>query len=168
MEVWKNISDIHEVSNTGKVRNKLLGKILVTGLDKRGYPRIRISINGLKKSLRIHRLVAIHFIPNPQNKSQVNHIDGNKLNNNDWNLEWNTNSENQLHAIRTGLKVFKKGSESCKFKSSILVFDNLGNQIDELFGNQDMKDKGYDYRNVSAVVCGKRKTYLGLTFKRKE
>jgi len=170
MEQWKNINGIfgnnYQISNEGKVKNHITGNILKFGLDKRGYPRIRLSYKDQKLSFRIHRLVAIHFIDNPENKPQVNHKDGNKLNNNDWNLEWNTNSENQLHAHITGLKKTKIGKESCRFKSSILVFDSTNKQIDELFGNKDMKDKEYDFRNVSAVVLGKRKTYKKLIFKR--
>ncbi len=171
MEEWKDLNSVlgkyYQISNTGKLKNKLTNKILKPTPDKRGYPRFRLSVKAFKVSLRLHRLVAYHFIENPENKPQVNHIDGNKLNNNVNNLEWNTNSENQLHAVRTGLKITKKGKESCRFKSSILVFDLLGNQVDELFGNEDMKNKGYDFRNVSAVVTGKRKTYKKLIFKRK-
>ena len=62
-----------------------------------------LSKFGHTKYCRIHRLVAQAFIPNPENKPTVNHIDGNKMNNTVENLEWATQSENQLHAIRTGL-----------------------------------------------------------------
>lgn len=171
MKQWKdllnNYGNNYEVSNTGIVRNKS-GKCLKCSLDERGYHRIRISFKGIKNSFRVHRLVAEAFIPNPENKLQVNHINGDKLNNNASNLEWNTNSENQLHAIKTGLKIIKYGKEAISFKNSILVFDLKGKQIDELFGNLDMKNKGYDFRNVSAVVLGKRKTYKKLIFKRNE
>jgi len=123
----------YQISNFGRIKNKKTTKILIANLDKRGYPRIRLCFKSDRSSFRIHRLVAIAFIPNPENKLQVNHIDGNKKNNNYLNLEWNTNSENQLHANKIGLRVYKKGSEANKFKSSVLVFDLLGNQIDELF-----------------------------------
>ncbi len=178
MELWKSIDfgTIYEVSNQGRVRsidfydswNRLRkGRILKHTLDKGGYSRVRLSFNSMKCSFRVHRLVAKYFIPNPENKPQVNHIDGNKTNNNYLNLEYSTNSENQLHAIKTGLKITKVGKDSVRFKGSILVFDKSGKQIDELFGNIDMKNKGYDYRNISAVILGKRKTYKNLIFKRK-
>ncbi len=64
---------------------------------KNGYVYVALSKNGKRKSVRLHRLVAEAFIPNPNKKPQVNHIDGNKANNVCSNLEWTTASENQLH-----------------------------------------------------------------------
>lgn len=172
MEIWKDLEgdfgNQYQISNYGNVRNKITNKLLKYNLDERGYPRIRLSYNNIKSSYRIHRLVAIAFIDNPESKIQVNHIDGDKLNNHFSNLEWSTNSENQKHAVLTGLKVTKKGFESSRFKGSVLVYNLEGELIDELFGNLDMKNKGYDYRNVNAVVTGKRKTYKNLIFKRNE
>lgn len=179
MEIWKSIDfgTIYEISNLGRVRSKDFydswnrlrkGRILIHTLDKRGYPRIRLSFNNLRASFRIHRLVAKYFINNIDNLPQVNHIDGIKTNNIVSNLEWCNNSHNQKHAIINNLKITKKGKESPKYKGSILVYDKEGNQIDELFGNEDMKNKGYDFRNVSAVITGKRKTYKKLKFKRND
>lgn len=179
--IWKKINEegskLYEISNTGLVRSLdsydswdrlRKGKVLKYTLDERGYPRIRLTLNNIKCSLRIHRLVAKHFIPNPNNLPQVNHIDGNKLNNHHSNLEWCDNSYNQKHAIDIRLKITKKGNESPRFRGNIIVYDLNNNVVDILYGNEDMKNKGYDYRNVSAVVLGKRKTYKNLIFKRDE
>lgn len=68
-----------------------------------GYARIKLCKNGIEKSMFIHRLVAIQFIANPNNLPQVNHKDGNKLNNTISNLEWCTKEANSLHAKLTGL-----------------------------------------------------------------
>lgn len=68
--------------------------------DGQGYPFIRLSNRGTHKIIKIHRLVALAFIPNPENKPQVNHIDENKTNSNDWNLEWATVRENANHGSR--------------------------------------------------------------------
>ncbi len=101
-----NYEGLYEVSNLGRVRPaKPRYKdvpILKTRIC-RGYERVTIYKNGKRKDFQVHRLVADAFIPNPDNKPQVNHIDGNKLNNVVENLEWVTRSENQLHAKRTGL-----------------------------------------------------------------
>lgn len=72
----------------------------------KGYPTVKLYINGRQtsKQLLIHRLVAIQFIQNPENKPQVNHIDGNKLNYNYKNLEWVTARENQTHMINKSKK----------------------------------------------------------------
>lgn len=68
-----------------------------------GYLRVSLSVNGNKTMKLIHVLVATAFIPNPENKPEINHLDGDKENNNDWNLQWATRSENAKHAYRTGL-----------------------------------------------------------------
>lgn len=181
MEIWKNLNNEYgsqyQVSNMGNIRSKLFvdswkrerkSKVLKPNKDKGGYLRVRLSINYVKKSFRIHRLVAEVFLPNINNLPQVNHINGIKTDNRVVNLEWCNNSYNQLHAIKNNLRVTKIGKESPKFKGSILVLDKEGNLIDELFGNADMKNKGYDYRNVNAVVNNKRNSYKGLIFKRNE
>ena len=72
-------------------------------INNYGYLRISLSVDGKRHKYSIHRLVALLFIDNPYNKKEVNHIDGNKLNNVVTNLEWVTSSENQLHAERNNL-----------------------------------------------------------------
>lgn len=120
---WRFLADNNNymVSNYGKVKSisryrtgrgtkKYLAKeiILSPFISNTGYKRVNIG----KKHFSIHRLVAIAFIDNPENKEMVNHKDGNRLNNKKSNLEWNTNSENQLHAVRLGLKVGLKGANN--------------------------------------------------------
>ena len=109
IELWSKISryDDYIVSNTGKIKSfkqdKVNGKILKYSLLE-GYERVGLSNEDKIKHFLVHRLVAEAFIDNPENKPQVNHIDGNKLNNNVDNLEWVTNKENQIHAWETGLQ----------------------------------------------------------------
>ena len=118
MEIWRDIEGYegrYKISNTGKVKSiqrqvsngtglaTLPTRILKQGINYKGYPIIYLSKNSKSRTLPIHRLVAKAFIPNPKNKPQVNHIDGNKVNNNASNLEWVTNSENQVHAYEMGL-----------------------------------------------------------------
>ena len=101
MEIWKKITNFenYEVSNYGNVRNKKTNKYLKKENTK-GYLRISLSKNGKVKRFQIHRLVALNFIENLQNKKCVNHIDGNKFNNCVSNLEWCTHSENELHSYK--------------------------------------------------------------------
>lgn len=115
-EHWKEIKgnrEIYEVSSLGNVRTKdregarghsIKGHILTQRDNSNGYLRCDININGKTKSHLVHKLVAEKFIPNPDNKPFVNHIDGNKHNNSVDNLEWCTRSENEKHAWKTGLK----------------------------------------------------------------
>jgi hypothetical protein len=126
-EEWRNINDFngYEISNFGNVRGKdrfsgkrssiVKGKELKQIVNKRGYPETRFRKNGTHFRV-IHRLVAKAFIPNPDNKSQVNHIDGNKLNNRVDNLEWVSNSENQKHAYSLGLQPSRAGENNNKAK----------------------------------------------------
>jgi NUMOD4 motif-containing protein len=141
-EVWVPISGyegLYEISNMGRV--KTLRKFHKTGHT--GHWRqekiMSCSLSGkyLKIDLRpiipnretlMHRLVAIHFIPNPDNKPQVNHKKGNKHDNRAAELEWSTISENHLHAFRTGLKkaswTGKTGKDHVSSKPVILMGSN--------------------------------------------
>lgn len=92
--MWAKVNDTYSISDNGEFRNDTSNKTLKPEIHHKGY--LRISAHGVKPRF-IHRLVAIHFIPNPDNLPQVNHIDGDKLNNNVSNLEWCTNKENSYH-----------------------------------------------------------------------
>lgn len=116
IEKWKQIPNLpYEISSLGKIRN-LQGKVLKTYIQNSGYEQIKINYQGLHIHKSIHRLVAEAFMPNPLNKEYVNHIDGNKLNNTVDNLEWCTNSENILHARKTGLNPYNKPTLGLKLK----------------------------------------------------
>jgi predicted DNA-binding protein YlxM (UPF0122 family) len=103
MERWKNVDGYegkYEISDHGKVRSNWFGKskILKTHKMSSGYDQLNLYKNKKHKKWSIHRLVAKHFIDNPDNKLEVNHKDGNKDNNHYLNLEWMTHSENFAHA----------------------------------------------------------------------
>lgn len=105
-EIWKPIAGYdnrYEVSSFGRVKRND-GKILFTAPNSCGYPSVKLRHNGGRKTLTVHRLVAEQFLPNPEALPQINHIDGNKLNNRVDNLEWCTASQNIFHAYRHGLK----------------------------------------------------------------
>ncbi len=94
-EIYKTIEeyDNYSISNYGNIMNKH-GKILKTELSDDGYYTVRIQISGKPKRFLLHRLIAKAFIPNPENKSYVDHIDRNRTNNNLDNLRWATVQEN--------------------------------------------------------------------------
>lgn len=107
MELWKNIKEAsnYEVSNFGNVRNKTTKYILKGRMSKSGYLMVSLKIDNTQKfqNRYIHRLVAQEWIDNPEEKREVNHKDGNKINNNISNLEWVTSSENQRHRHSIGI-----------------------------------------------------------------
>ena len=95
----------YEVSTTGAVTRN--GKIIKTRL-RTGYPSYTESINNKQRDVFVHRKVAETYIPNPHNKPCVNHIDGNKENNDVSNLEWVTHKENSQHASKMGLNDYQR------------------------------------------------------------
>ena len=102
--MWKQIPDTnYSVSDKGDIRNERFRSIKIKNEDRNGYEKVCLYKNGERTTKRVHRLVAEAFIDNPENKPCVNHIDGNKKNNNVNNLEWVTYSENMQHAVREGL-----------------------------------------------------------------
>ena len=107
-EEWKDIQDweeLYEVSSLGRVRSKRTNKFVIGDINNCGYYRVTLYNNKIKKRFFRHRLVALHFIPNnDETKTFVNHIDGDKSNNTITNLEWVTQSENEKHAFKNGLK----------------------------------------------------------------
>lgn len=112
VEVWKeSYVPGYYVSNTGNVRNSI-GKLMSQQENHNGYMVLHLKVNDVQTTVRVHRMVAIAFIPNPENKPQVNHKDGNKKNNCVDNLEWVTGEENIEHAFRTGLTKVLAGHES--------------------------------------------------------
>lgn len=185
MEVWLDTEhpfNLHyQVSSFGRVRSKdrfisckdgrfinLKSRIMAQEHHKTDCMRVSICVDGQKYSKSIHRLVATAFIPNPENKPEVNHIDGNRLNNNVDNLEWATRIENMKHAVDTGLINNQFGEKASHSKYVTEVYTLDGVLIAETYGHVELRDLGFDYRNVYACFTGKQKTHRGHIFKRRE
>ena len=122
-EIWRDVpgyEGLYMVSNMGNVLS--LGgrkgseplKVLRQSLMTSGYKMVVLRKDGISKNVSVHRMVALAFIPNPSNKAEVNHKDGNKLNNTVPNLEWVSKSENALHAYRVLGKKHGNGHHSVK------------------------------------------------------
>jgi len=126
-EQWlpiKDYEDIYQISNYGRLRRISSGKILIPRIDSRGhYYRMNLCVKNVRVDFLLHRIVGKHFISNPDNKLEINHLDGNKANNHASNLEWVTSQENKAHARRLGLtKPCPSGSGS---KLSRADVDNI-------------------------------------------
>lgn len=151
-EIWEPIRGFssYEVSNKGRVRNSKSGIFLKTYI-RRMYKTVSVRKPGEKISttLYIHRLVSEAFIPNPNNYPQVNHIDGNKLNNNVDNLEWCTCSMNIKHAYDTGLR----GPIDHPLKKAVLQIDK-GNNVLNKFPSINDAERKTGIRHIHEVISG--------------
>ena len=103
----------YKINELGEVVNIKTGHKLSIVIHKHGYHAVRLWHQNKTRLFKLYRLIAIHFIPNPENKREVNHKDGNRMNYAISNLEWVTPSENMKHAVATGLArgQFGKGFE---------------------------------------------------------
>lgn len=118
-EKWKLIEGFpdYAISNQGKVRRIIYGRNFINRpikpiVDKDGYLSVCLSMDNVQKIKRIHHLVLDNFVGERASRENCNHVDGNKANNCLDNLEWVTQSENEYHAHRIGLKIGKRGERS--------------------------------------------------------
>lgn len=160
MEVWKAIpfSDGTEVSDSGNVRSPS-GRIKPQDIDPEGYKRVSLKFKSKTQHMRVHRLVALTFIPNPQNKPLVNHINGKKDDNRVSNLEWCTHRENSMLAGRKGQ--LRGGSQ----KREIIAV-NIKTGDEKWFSSQTEAARAIrcDDSEINKCLRGKRKSCHGHRF----
>lgn len=182
-EIWHPCAGFethYEVSNLGNVRSieryvnnahnnglkKVSSRVLKPALSKSGYLLVTFSVDNTKSNQNVHRLVARAFIENQANKPQVNHKDGNKLNNKVENLEWATASENGLHSYRVLGNVAKNkpafGITNPKVKPVIATNLKTGEQI-FIAGTKQKKELGFAQTCVDKAIR-EGKSYKGWTF----
>lgn len=130
-------------------------------VDSKGYHYIDLKKDGERRCPKIHRLVALAFIPNPENKPQVNHIDGCKTNNSVENLEWATNTENRTHAIANGLKdEINYGIAQYDMDDNLIATFHTAKHALESLGV-----KSNASGNIGRVIRGKRESAYGYKWK---
>lgn len=146
-----NIISLGNGNSTNSETKKV--KQMTIFITDKGYTKIKLSKNSVIKYYSIHRLVAKAFIPNPENKLQVNHINGKKTDNRVENLEWVTAKENIQHSVKNGLQVYKKGIEN-KCSKQIFQKDLQGNIIKE-WGSINEACKQLNYNSFGIIKCCK-------------
>ena len=166
---------LYQVSDTGQVRSldrvdgrgrHWKGRVLAQSINTSGYLCVNLSIDGKQTLKYIHRLVAEAFIPNPDNRPQVNHMDGNKQNNHVSNLEWATAKENMRHATETGLRDYEwmKGTKHPKAKltdDDVRFIRHNYKSHDKQFGGKQLMEKfGISKNTLHAVLIGKTWTHI--------
>lgn len=170
MEIWKTVEGTDgklEVSSMGRVKSNMRdGRILKTQIDKKGYHRLSVTINGVKHSYKLHRMVASAFLPNPDMLPQVNHIDGNKDNNAVDNLEWISGADNAKHAIEHGLwtNVFRASRETNEKRKRKVIAINISSGERKLFNSVGDAERFVGSRHISDVLKGKRQQAKGYRF----
>lgn len=178
MEKWRNIIGFrnYSTSNTGKVKNNITNKILKPRLKKTGYVEYVLRKNNKAYYVLAHRLVAMHFIPNPYKFEMINHKDENKQNNFEDNLEWCDRIYNVNYGTATQRRIkntdFKKRNQNPNFIAgtkkgrSILQYDLKNNFIKKY---STIKEAAIQNRmfsaNIWACAKGKAKTAGGYIWK---
>jgi hypothetical protein len=149
----KHFEDSYAINCEGKVKNIKTQKILKADNNK-GYLRVSLSKNNIVKRYLVHRLVAQTFIENKYNKKYVNHIDGNKINNNVKNLEWVTASENELHSYKYLNKINPQ--------KKLILNAEYGIFYDSI--EEAAQSIGKKHTTISAMLTGQNKNTTSLIY----
>lgn len=169
-EIWLPVigwQDVYEVSNFGRIRSiprqivYLRGFVrnynnysLLSPYDGDEYFYVNLSKNQKRERTSIHRLVGIHFVPNPFKKPEINHLDGNKKNNHYLNLEWTTRKENDHHSVKNGLK-WLPSRNGKNVSKPIIQLDLNGVFIREWPSIKEAVRAGFNNGNLSQVLNNK-------------
>lgn len=184
IEVWipiKGYEGIYQVSNTGKIRSldRMIdlgsrgthlykGTEIKQAISNCGYKRAHLSKNGIGAIVSVHRIVAKHFIVNPDNKPCINHKDGIKKNNAFLNLEWCTHKENIAHSFKNGLSKHQKGliNERNGMSKPVAQYSLSGELIKNWPSSMEVQRRhGFRSSGISNCRAGRIKTSNGFIWK---
>lgn len=149
---------LYTIDIFGNVKRKIDNIEMKQQFNKFGYANVSLTKDGKQKQHKVHRLIARAFIPNPQKKEQVNHIDGNKSHNVVWNLEWNTPKENINHAYKLGL-CHPKGTHKTKVVciETGIIYSSV---------TDASRDMGILHTSIFNVLSGLSENARGYHFRR--
>lgn len=185
-ESWKDIQGfegLYQISNFGRVKSLpfwhnnrfggfMTSEQLINGrIDKKGYRYVALGKKDKVMEFKVHRLVAIHFIPNPYNYPQVNHRDENKTNNHVSNLKWCNNQYNANYGTRTDRIIVARGQKRKvrhpdMRKRKVLQYDLDGNFVRCWECAKDVKKElGIDNGNIGKCCMGKKSKAGGYKWK---
>lgn len=169
--IWVDIQGyegIYQISTSGIVKNIIRNSIKKTFLAKNGYFRIELSKDSVDFKYTLHRLIAEAFIPNPEGKLFINHINGIKTDNRIENLEWCTASENNIHAVATGLSNLdnfhqaRRNNTANKPGSKIVLNTETGVFYHSM--NEAAMSIGINHQSLSNMLTGKRPNKTSLRY----
>ena len=164
-EIWQDIAGYeghYQISNTGKIYSIKCNRMLKQSDLNKGYHTVKLQRNGTKKMFRVHRLVAMTFIQNPNGLQEVNHIDEDKSNNSVTNLEWVNHIDNVNHGTRNS-----RASVSLKIARArpiVAIFKN-GTTKTYTSASECAKLLGLSAGNINSVIRGSRNHTHGIVFK---
>ena len=181
-EIWLPIPSwegFYEASTLGRIRSvertvwrgggskgipRLKSRILSTSKGEKGYLQVKLSKDGKSWTRRVNRLVAFAFIPNPFNLPEVNHLDGDKLNNRPPNLEWSTHRNNILHAEKLGL-IRHPNNENHQL-SKIVYQYTLSMDLVKIWPSVNQtRREGWNFSKIAACCRGERPQHKGFIWK---
>lgn len=144
----------YTIDECGNIFSKRYSKYIKQNTDKNGYKYVNLSDNKNLTTFKVHRLVAMHFIDNTENKEQVNHLDCNKANNHFKNLEWCTAKENTQHAIKNGLR---KNIQNilANINKKTVIDTNTGVFYDSIL--EASRFSNFKYSALKAMLTGQNK-----------
>lgn len=180
-EIWKDIKGYegwYQVSNLGRVKSlertfvrkngssfKVKERILKYAFDHAGYPYVTLIKLKVRYNKSIHRLVAMAFIPNPENKPQIDHIDANPMNPNVNNLRWATTRENSLNPITVQRRMAGNSPIGKGLNAKPVIGTSInGNNVLYFNKVKDVATKGFTPSKVSACALGRISSYKGYTW----